>query len=89
MTIISDTILDEVTIRNAIMYSFKNKWQYANLFNFIFNILVAIFLTANIFTIIAISLSIISFIMIVHTTYSTLTFLKSTRITQRGGFISD
>jgi len=89
MTIVSDTILDEVTIRDAIIHSFKNKWQHVNLFNFVFNILVAIFLTANIFNVTAISLSIISFIMIVHTNYTSLIFLKSTRIIQRGGFISD
>jgi hypothetical protein len=56
----------------AVMKSFRNKpfWQGSNAFNIVFNTGVAVFLNANVFTVIAIALGFIAFMINVGLEYN-------------------
>jgi len=72
----------------VLIKSFDKWWQFLNLFNVVFNVIMIVFINANPFSALALTLGLISFIMNMHVTYNTLKMEESLQ-PQRGGSISD
>jgi len=77
MTIKSSTVSNiDTRIKKALFKSFSNRWQYANLFNIIFNLMMIFFINPNIFSILAFTLSVISFFGLINNSYNSYSYEK-------------
>jgi hypothetical protein len=65
----SSIYIIDIRLKNVLIKSFSNRWQYVNLFNLIFNSMMIFFINLNPFSILAFTLSAISFLILVNDSY--------------------